>query len=330
MEGRALSLQEAEQALELFFDEDTGEVAIASFLTALSMKGETSLEIAGFARTMRRHALSVRVERDPLVDTAGTGGGLPSFNISTTAAFVIAGAGVAVAKHGNRAVTSRSGSADMLEALGVRIDPGPEVVQRCVEDLGIGFLFAPDFHPAMKRVAGIRKRLAHRSIFNLLGPLTNPLGATRQLIGVFEASLTGKLAQALLQLGAERAWVVHSLDGMDELSTRAPTRVSEVVDGEIREFCFDPATYGLSHAGAGSPFQAGAGDPHHNALLCRSILEGRKSGELRDIVVLNAAAALHLGGDCSFRQGVEMAMDSIASGQALSKVESLVERTTCE
>ena len=325
--GAALSREEAQEALGALLEEATSDIAIACFLTALSVKGETAQEIAGFAQTMREYSVKLDAPRADLVDTAGTGGGIPSFNVSTTAAFVIAGAGIAVAKHGNRAATSRSGSADLLEALGVRIDASLETVQRCLDRNGLAFLFAPAFHPAMKRVAGIRRQIPHRTIFNLLGPLTNPAGASFQVIGVFDPQLAARIARALHLLGTKRSWVVHSLDGLDEISVRAPTRIAEVTQDGVREFALDPADYGFHYRGEASPEIKG-GDPDTNALLCLEILEAKRRDDLSDLVVMNAAAAIHLAADISLIEALKQAEVSISSGSAYRKLQELIETST--
>ena len=322
--GDALSSEEAQGALEALFEEATSDIAIACFLTALSGKGETAQEIAGFAQTMREHSVKLDAPRADLVDTAGTGGGAASFNVSTTAAFVIAGAGIAVAKHGNRAATSRSGSADLLEALGVRIDAPLETVQRCLDRNGLAFLFAPAFHPAMKRVAGIRRQIPHRTIFNLLGPLTNPAGAPFQVVGVFDPQLAERLARALHLLGTKRSWVVHSLDGLDEISVRAPTLIAEVTSDGVREFELDPADYGFHYQGDAPPEIKG-GDPDTNARLCLDILEGKRRDDLSDLVVMNSAAAIHLAADVSLMDALKQAEVSISSGSAYRKLQELIE-----
>ncbi len=317
-----LSQDEAEMALESILAPESTDAAIASLLTALSFKGETAAEVAGFARTMRARAKTVGADRRRLVDTAGTGGGRSSFNISTTACFVIAGAGVPVAKHGNRAVTSRSGSADLLSALGVRVELSPQQAEDCLKKVGVSFLFAPLFHPAMKRVARIRGELAHRTIFNLLGPLTNPAGAPYQIIGVWDAKWVEKVGQALARLGdCRKAWVVHSRDGLDELSSSAPGLICEVEGDQSRLRDFDPATYGFL---PGDSEAYSGGEPARNARICRDILEGRERGPRRDVVLINAAAALHLAGDSDFESALAAARDSIDSGAALSKLDTLI------
>ncbi len=326
MDGGDLDEGQAEAALEAILEEETPDAAIASFLTALTLKGETDGELAGFARVMRRHALRVEAGSPLLVDTAGTGGGRETFNISTTAAFVIAGAGVPVAKHGNRAVTSRSGSADLLEALGLNLDLPLERARAALGEVGIAFLFAPHFHPAMKRVAGLRRQLAHRTIFNLLGPLTNPAGAGHQLIGVYAPELTEVVARALARLECRSAWVVHGGDGLDELTTAAPSRVSEVREGQVRTFELDPAGIGLLAAGLDD---YPAGTPRENAELTLGILEGRVSGHPREVVVLNAAAALHLARDMDLTAALDAARESIDSGQARTKLRDLIEFCAC-
>ncbi len=321
MTGKDLDAAQAEAALEAILSPDPADATIASFLTALSLKGESAREIAGFAKVMRRHARAVSTAHDLLVDTAGTGGGAETFNISTTAAFVIAGAGVPVAKHGNRAVTSRSGSADLLVALGLNLDAPIDVAQAALAEIGIAFLFAPHFHPAMKRVAQLRRQLAHRTIFNLLGPLTNPASAPRQLIGVFSPELTDKLAEALLLLGCRRAWVVHGTDGLDELSGVAPSRVAEIRDGQTRTFTLEPQELGLSPA-LGNDYPAGT--PAENAAMTLGILDGSVRGPAREVVALNAAAALHLARDMDLPEALREAERAIDSGRARQKLTDLI------
>ena len=320
--SRDLPQESAAQALELILAEGTPDREIMAFLSALYSKGETPSEIAGFARIMRRHAVSLRSRHHSFIDTAGTGGGADTFNVSTAAAFVIAGAGLPVAKHGNRAATSRSGSADVLQALGVQVARSAEVARKSLDELGIAFLFAPLFHPAMKRVVQIRRQLPHRTIFNLLGPLTNPAGAPYQIIGVYSRELTRKLGQALAALGCRRAWVVHSRDGLDELSTAAPSWVTEVEEDRERSFEFDPAPHAFA---AWDPEAVSGGSPEDNGRLVRAILEGRQHGSPRDLVVLNAAAALHLAGEPDFRVALDRAAESIDSGSAVRKLDQLIE-----
>ena len=319
LQGQDLSRRQAEECLNSILDRDCSDAAIASLLTALSLKGETASEIAGFAMAMRAHARLVPMDLAQLVDTAGTGGGAPSFNISTTAVFVIAGAGVPVAKHGNRAFTSRSGSADLLVELGVNIEAPPEVAQRTLEQQGLAFFFAPLFHPSMKRVAQIRQQLAHRTIFNLLGPLTNPAGAPHQLIGAYSIEAAERMANALVELDCQKAWVVHSDDGLDELSGNALSTVFSVSGSSIRRLRFNPQEFGLEGDSSGYP----SGSPAENAQLARAILRNQIGGSARDVVLLNAAAAIHLASDCSLEKGMEQALDSLQSGAALEKLEAL-------
>ena len=321
-EGRNLSEAEAELSLELVLSEETPDSAIASLLTALAKKGESPQEMVGFARVMRRQAVPVHSQHSKLIDTAGTGGGADTFNISTAAAFVIAGAGLPVAKHGNRALTSRCGSADVLAELGVQIEGPPEVAERSLNEVGLAFMFAPLFHPAMKRVAKIRRRLDHRTIFNLLGPLTNPASAPYQIIGVYSPDLTEKLAQASLGLGCRRAWVVHSHDGLDELSTGAKVKVSDAGEGRVESFDLDPKDLGFED---GSATQFSGGSPEQNATMIREILENQMKGPARDVVVLNAAAALHVAGEGELKEAVKKAEESLDSGAALDKLAQLIE-----
>lgn len=301
------------------------DAQIGAFMAALATKGETFAELAGAARTMRRKAHRLHVPASTVVDTCGTGGdGAQTFNISTTAAFVVAGCGVTVAKHGNRSVSSRCGSADVLDALGVRLDVDPEVVEEIVGDIGIGFLFAPLYHGAMKYAAKARKEVGIRSIFNMLGPLTNPAGANCQVLGVFAPELTEMFAQALQLLGTRRAFVVHGHDGLDEISVCAPTRVTELQDGLLRTYDLDPERL-LGRTA--DPDALRGGTPEDNARILRSVLEGAP-GPCRDVVVLNAAAALVAAGAAEdFRDGMHLAEKSIDSGAARDKLESLVRLT---
>jgi anthranilate phosphoribosyltransferase len=317
-----LDHDESERCMEAILAEETPDAVIASFLTALADKGETAPEILGFARVMRRHSCRIQSSFSNLIDTAGTGGGIETFNISTTAAFVIAGAGVPVAKHGNRAVTSRCGSADLLEALGVNIANSPEQAGSCLRECGLAFMFAPVFHPAMKRVAAIRRQLGHRTIFNLLGPLTNPASASFQIVGVYSPELTETVAIALAGLGCRRGWVVHSRDGLDELSPGAPAQVSAVEDGNVRTFEFQPPDCGFSS----DPRSAlRGGTPNENADRTMTILRGAEKGPAREVVLLNAAAALALAEETDFAAAKARAEESLLSGAALLKLNQLVE-----
>ncbi len=322
MAGQNFTEAGAEQALQFILAEETPDAAIASFLTAQTIKGETAQELAGFARIMRGHAVSVNSAHPKIIDTCGTGGGANTFNISTAAGFVIAGAGLPVAKHGNRAMTSHCGSADVLQALGVRIEAPPQLAEQCLNEFGLAFMFAPLFHPSMKRVAQIRRHLGHRTIFNLLGPLTNPASASYQIVGVYSPNLTDKVAQALSILGCHSAWVVHSNDGLDELSIGASTQVSAVTDSGIENFQFSPQEVGFPRT-QGVGFLRG-GTSKENAEMIRGILTGRIRGPVRDVVVLNTAAALYVAGEGDFSETISKAEKSIDSGAALDKLTQLI------
>ncbi|MFQ5742842.1 MAG: anthranilate phosphoribosyltransferase [Acidobacteriota bacterium] len=326
--GEDLSREEARLAVESIMRGEATPSQIAGLLVALRMKGETVDEIVGSAEAMRAAALRLHVAVDNLVDTCGTGGdGAGTFNISTTAAFVVAGAGVPVAKHGNRAISSACGSADVLEALGVTLLSEPERLASCLAQAGIAFLFAPFQHPAMKHAVGPRRELAIRTIFNLLGPLTNPAGARRQLVGVYDGGLVSTLAEVLGRLGSERALVVHGAGGLDELSTLGPSQVAEW-DGEgVRAYQIDPQQLGLP---ASEADQLRGGSKEENAATIRAVLEGRE-GPARDIVVLNAAAAIYAGGGVdSIETGLDVARESIDSGAAANCLAALVRHTAAE
>lgn len=322
LQGEDLTAAEAEAAMTVIMSGEATPAQIGGYLVALRMKGESVQEITGSARAMRAHASPMPPIPNgrPLLDTAGTGGDSShSINISTAAAFVIAGCGQMVAKHGNRAASSACGSADVLEELGVVIDLSPAAVADCIEEVGIGFLFAPRFHPAMKHAIGPRRQLGQRTIFNVLGPLTNPAGATHQLIGVYDPELTAPLAKVLGALGGEAALVVHGHGGLDELSTDGPNRVSHLRDGRVTTSVLDPAELGLRPAG---PSELRGGDPARNAKMLRELLSGQDHSERRDVVLLNAAAALATEeGDVESALGA--ARESMDSGAALEKLEQL-------
>jgi len=303
---------------------NASETETAAVLIALRTKGETVDELVGLAATMRRFAAPVKTGRDDLIDTAGTGGGRPTFNVSTTAALIAAGAGCAVAKHGNRSATGLSGSADVLEALGVRIDLAPEAVAQCIAQIGFGFMFAPAHHGATRFVVPVRKELAVRTIFNFLGPLTNPAGARRQVIGVSDPAFLEVMAGALARLGAQRALVVSSLDGLDELSTSGATRVVEVDGGELRDYQVAPEDVGLARA---AYEDVAGGPPDVNAATTRRIFAGER-GPARDLAVLNAGAAIYAAGRADgLGEGVRAAEAAIDDGAAAAALDRLVELT---
>jgi len=323
-----LKEEDAEAVMEQIMSGDATEAQIGAYLMALRMKGETPEEITGSARAMRNKAtrVPISIEGD-ILDTCGTGGDRSgTFNISTTTAFVCAGAGMPVAKHGNRAATSKSGSADVLGALGVNLDLTPEQVGQCVDEIGIGFLFAVKLHPAMKYAIGPRRQMKIRTIFNILGPLTNPAGANRQLMGVFAADLTDLLAHVLKNLGSDSAMVVNGYGGMDELTVTGPNRISHLKeDGTIDTYELDPMKLGFDPASIG---QLMGGEPADNADILRGILSGKLRGAKRDIVLLNSGAALWAAGKAdNIENGIKMAEASIDSDTALEKLDALIEMT---
>lgn len=320
--GRDLTREEAAATMKVLMSGQASNAQIAAFLTALRMKGESVPEITGLAETMRALATPVQTSRTPLVDTCGTGGDSSgTFNISTAAAFVVAGAGVAVAKHGNRGASSKCGSADVLEALGVRIDASANRVGQCIDEVGIGFLFARSFHSAMRHVAPVRAELKMRTVFNVLGPLTNPAGASGQVMGVFDAKLVEPLAQVLLGLGAKHAFVVAGSDGLDEITLTGSTKVAEAKNGEVKLCEVKPGDFGFTPCSAADLL---GGEADTNARILRSILEGA-TGAHRDVVVLNAAPAIVAGeAAADLAEGVAKAQESIDSGAALRKLEALV------
>jgi anthranilate phosphoribosyltransferase len=323
--GEALGAGEAERALEEIMEGTINPAVTAALLTALRVRGESVGEIVGFARAMRRFAEKVEAP-EGVIDTCGTGGDAKgTINISTAAAFVARGAGVVVAKHGNRAATSQAGSADVLEALGAEIGLGPKEVGRCIKEVGIGFMFARTHHPAMKFVAPVRAELPFRTIFNLLGPLTNPAGARRQLIGVFSGAYVRPVAEALRDLGAEKALVVHGTDGMDEVTVTGKTLVAEVRDAGIEEYEISPEDFGLPrHA----PDGLLGGDAHLNARILRDVLSGAETGAARDVALLNAGAAIYVSGKAkTIEEGVRLAVEAVNRGSALGALEDFVHTT---
>ncbi|MXV75273.1 anthranilate phosphoribosyltransferase [Candidatus Poribacteria bacterium] len=321
MAGKALTETEMIETMNEIMEGETTDAQIACFLTALRLKGETIEEITGAARVMRDKATPVRTKHALVVDTCSTGGtGLSLFNISTTSAFVVAGAGVPVAKHGNRGVTRQSGSANVLMALDVNIEISPEHVGQCIDEVGIGFLFAPALHGAMKYAIGPRREIGIRTIFNALGPLTNPAGAQAQVLGVYAPELTETHANVLNNLGCKHAFVVHGDDGLDEITTATTTRVSELQHDTVKTYTLDATAFGIPKA---EPAALLGGSPEENAEITVNILSGEK-GPKRDIVVLNAGAAIVAGGKAeSLDMGIELASESIDSGEALAKLEGL-------
>jgi anthranilate phosphoribosyltransferase len=323
MSGNDLTEQEAQDMMNAIMGGELTPAQIAGLLIALRIKKETVAEITGCARVMRDKALKVELDGLECMDTCGTGGdGSGTYNISTAAAFVLAGAGVAVAKHGNRSMSSRCGSADVLEALGAKVDLSPEEVARCIREAGFGFMYAPAYHSAMKYAIGPRKELGVRTVFNMLGPLTNPAGATRQVMGVYDAALTHPIAEVLGRLGAVRALVVHGSDGLDELTVTGPTYVSELKqDGTVENYEIHPEGLGL---GIYKSEELRGGDAAENAAIIRGLLSGDK-GARRDILLLNSAAALYVAGKASdIPGGVEIAKNIIDSGLAMEKLEAFI------
>lgn len=322
VEGVSLAEEEARAVMDVIMSGEATSAQIASLMTAVRMKGETVDEIVGFAKAMREHATPVRPASVGCVDIVGTGGdGLATFNVSTTAAFVVAGAGVPVAKHGNRAVSSRSGAADVLEALGVRIDLTAAQMARCVDEVGVGFLFAQSLHASMRYAGPPRREIAIRTVFNILGPLTNPAGATRELLGVYDPALVPVMAEVAARLGAEHVLVVHGHPGMDEVSASGPTQVAEAVGGRVRELVITPEACGIAR---GSAAALSGGDATTNAGIVRAILGG-EAGARRDVVLMNAAAALVAADRAAgMAEGVALARESIDSGAAIARLEALV------
>jgi anthranilate phosphoribosyltransferase len=326
MRGEDLRRAEAAALLDGLLEGFTTDAQIAAALVALAVKGETVEELAGMAQAMRSRSLKIKSSHDRFIDTAGTGSSYAkTFNVSTAAAFVIAGAGLPVAKHGSRAATSRSGSADVLSALGVNVSAPREVSETCLNEIGICFMFAPLYHGATARVAGIRRELGVHTTFNLLGPLTNPAGAPRQLIGVWHRALIEPLAHALVALGTEHAWVVHGSDGLDEVTLGGETFVAEASRGRVKTFEVAPTDFGLE---PGELSHLRGGDAELNAQTIRAVLEGTRRDEARSLVLMNAAAALFVGGaSTDLHSAARLAKESIDGGAALNKLEQLIEAT---
>lgn len=321
-----LTRDEAARLLNALLVDDVTDAQIAAALTALAVKGETVDELAGMASAMRERAIRLKCRHQTFIDTAGTGSSrAKTFNISTAAAFVIAGAGLPVAKHGNRAASSRSGSADVLSALGVNVNALPEVSEGCLNEISICFMFAPLYHGATKRVAAIRRELGIHTTFNLLGPLSNPAGAPRQIVGVWKRELVERMAHALAALGTEHAWVVHGADGLDEITVANKTLVAEARDGSVRTFEVEPKMFGLWR---GTLEQLRGGDAQANAQIIREVLAGKRRDEARALVIANAAAALLVGGlTQELKEAAALAEQSIDSGAAREKLDRLVDAT---
>jgi len=324
--GKDLTEEQMAAMIEAIFSGDITDAQIGAFMAALATKGETFEELAGAARAMRRKAARIQATAPVVVDTCGTGGDAAgTFNISTTCAFVVAGCGVTVAKHGNRSISSRCGSADLLEALGVVIDTDPEITEEALDEIGIGFLFAPRYHGAMRHAMRARQEVGLRSIFNMLGPLTNPAAANCQLLGVFAPQLTEMFAQALRLLGTRHAFVVHGHEGLDEISVCAPTRVSELRGGEIRTYDITPEQFFGQQAGPGD---LRGGTAEDNAAITRGIMDGSRHGAARDVVLINAAAALVAAGKTAdLAEGIRLAAAAIDDGKALEKLDQLIQYT---
>ena len=325
VEKKDLTEDEMASVMREIMEGEATPAQIASIITALRMKGETVDEITGAARVMREKALKVKTKASVVVDTCGTGGDESfTFNISTAAAFVAAGAGLTVAKHGNRSVSSKSGSADVLKSLGVNIEAEVERVEECLDNIGIGFLFAPMMHGAMKYAAPVRREIGIRTIFNILGPLTNPAGARYQVLGVYRSELTEVLANVLKNLGSTRAFVVSGNDGLDEMTLTSETKVSELKDGKVKTYSIKPEEFGMTRC---KLFELQGGEPDDNARIISAILKGDK-GPKRDVVVLNAAAAIVASGMAKdMKEGIKLAEEAIDSGKALEKLEKLIEIT---
>ncbi|HEV2903676.1 MAG TPA: anthranilate phosphoribosyltransferase [Pyrinomonadaceae bacterium] len=327
MRREDLARSEANGLLDALLDGDATDGQIAATLIALKLKGETVEELAGLAEGMRARAVRIQSRHKRFIDTAGTGSSSAKcFNVSTAAAFVIAGAGLPVAKHGNRAASSKCGSADVLSALGVNVSVAPEVSERCLNELGICFMFAPLYHGATARVAGIRRQLGVQTTFNLLGPLTNPASAPRQVIGVSNHDVVEPMARTLSMLGTERAWVVHGADGLDEITLTGKTFIAEASGANVRMFEIAPEDFGLERS---TLDDLGGGDAEANAVIIRDVLAGKRRHEARSLVVINAAAALHVGGAAAdYTEGARLAEDSIDSGRATQMLEELARITT--
>jgi anthranilate phosphoribosyltransferase len=324
--GSSLTREQAKKVMNIIMSGEATPVQIAGVVTAMRMKGETKDEITGFAEAMRAHSSQLHTEQEGLLDTCGTGGsGIHKFNISTASSIIAAAAGIRVAKHGNRAMSGKTGSADVLEALGVQITITPEQAAKCLEDIGICFMFAQLYHPSLRHASVPRRELGIRTIFNMLGPLTNPAGADRQLLGLYDRTRTSTVAEVLGELGLKRAMVVSSHDGLDEISISAPTQISELSNGTVRTYDVTPEELGLSRWSIADVM---GGEPDVNAALIRAIFSGEQRGAYRDIVLANAGACIYVGGKAnSLREGAAIAAQVIDSGEAQQKLVSLIHTT---
>ena len=329
MQGKNLSRHEAAYLLDQLLTGEATDAQISAALVALAVKGETTEELAGMAQAMRRHSVKINSKHTDFIDTAGTGSSrVKTFNVSTAAAFVIAGAGLPVAKHGSRAATSKSGSADVLAALGVNVGADREVSEKCLNEIGICFMFAPLYHASTARVAAIRRELGVHTTFNLLGPMTNPAAAPFQIMGVWHRALVEPIAETLAALDVKRAWVVHGLDGLDEITVSDKTAVAEVADGKVKLFEITPEQLGFKRVETRELENLRGGNPEQNAQIIRQVLEGERRDSARSLVVLNAAAALFVGGKAeNLENALRLAGESLESGKALRKLESLIEKT---
>lgn len=329
MQGKNLNRQEAAYLLNQLLTGEATDAQISAALVALAVKGETTEELAGMAEAMREHSIKITSKHTDFIDTAGTGSSrVKTFNVSTAAAFVIAGAGLPVAKHGSRAATSKSGSADVLSALGVNVNASREVSENCLNEIGICFMFAPLYHASTARVAAIRRELGVHTTFNLLGPMTNPANAPFQIMGVWHRALVKPIAKTLAALGIRRAWVVNGLDGLDEITVSDKTAVAEVADGKVKLFEITPEQLGFERIETSELENLRGGNPEQNAKIIRQVLEGKRKDAARSLVLLNAAAALFVGGKTeTLEKAVKLADESLESGKALEKLESLIEKT---
>jgi anthranilate phosphoribosyltransferase len=329
MRGENLSKQQARNLLNELLKETTNNSQIAAALVALAIKGETTAELAGMAQAMREHSTKINSVHTDFIDTAGTGSSkVKTFNVSTAAAFVIAGAGLPVAKHGSRAATSKSGSADVLQSLGVNVSCDKNLSEKCLNEIGICFMFAPMYHASTARVAAIRRELGVHTTFNLLGPMTNPANAPFQIMGVWHENLIGKVAETLQMLGTKKAWVVHGLDGLDEITISNKTKIAEVSPGKINYFEIAPEDFGFEKVSVENLESLRGGNAEQNAKIIKEVFEGKRIDAAKNLVLLNAAAGIYLGGKSSdFDSALKLAKESLESGKALKKLENLIEKT---